>query len=206
MPVLDHDTSPPPSWPPGITYLTRSRLSPTFNKRHLPLLHSSSASSPNKPPSKHPQTQPFPKDLIKIKKITAEGHPAKGQLGLVALKKIDPKVRVIHYTGIYHTRPHPESDYDLSVVRVTSDEEPKEGEESGETIDIALDAARMGGAGRLINDYRGIASRPNCQFVDVVDENGWKGMEVWTLGAGVSKGEELLVSYGRNFWAGRRDG
>lgn len=203
MPVLDHDTTPPANWPPGVTYLTRSRLSPTFSKTHLPLLHDLPSSSSSKPTNKHPQSQTFPKDLIKIKKITQEGHPAQGQLGLVALKKLEPKTKILSYLGVYHTRPHPESDYDLSVVRTLSSEP---GEQGPTTIDIALDAARQGNAGRFVNDYRGIGRAPNCQFVDVVDSNGWKGMEVWTLEKGVNKGDELLVSYGKGWWAGRQGG
>ena len=205
MPVLDHDATPPASWPTGVTFLTRSRLSPTFERAHLPLLNeSSSYSAPSKAlAAKQPQTQPFPKDLIKIKKITQEGHPAQGQLGLVALKRLEPKTKILSYLGVYHTRPHPESDYDLSVVRTLSSEI---GEEGPTTVDIALDAARQGNAGRFVNDYRGIGRAPNCQFVDVVDSNGWKGMEVWTLEKGVNKGDELLVSYGKGWWAGRQGG
>jgi hypothetical protein len=204
MPVLNHDTAPPPGWPAGVTYLTRSRLSPTFERARLPLLTPSSNDSPASSkiatPSKQPQSQPFPKDLIKIKKITEPSHPAFGQLGLVALKKIEPRTKVLSYLGVYHTRPHSESDYDLSVLRIR-DEDSLDPEA---TIDIALDAAKSGNAGRFVNDYRGIGSAPNCQFVEAVDTNGWIGMEVWTLGKGVGKGEELLVSYGKGWWAGRQ--
>ena len=185
-----------------MTFLTRSRLSPTFERAHLPLLNeSSSYSAPSKAlAAKRPQTQPFPKDLIKIKKITDPKHPAHGQLGLVAIKKLEPRTKILSYLGVYHTRPHPESDYDLSVVRIRDESSP----DPEATIDIALDAARSGNAGRFVNDYRGIGSGPNCEFVETVDSNGWMGMEVRSLGKGVGKGDELLVSYGKGWWAGRQ--
>lgn len=110
---------------------------------------------------------------------------------------------VLYYLGVYHTRPHPESDYDLSVVRLLDDQRGNNTDEI-KTIDIALDAALCGNAARFINDYRSVASGPNCEFVEVVDQNGWKGMAVRTLGKGVGKGEELVVSYGKGWWAGRR--
>jgi hypothetical protein len=211
MPVLTHDTPPPPNWPPNVTYITRYKLSPTFNRKHLPLLTDpSNASSP--PAKPQAQSHPFPKDLVKIKRITQDGHPAKGQLGLVAMKKLEPKSKVLDYVGVVHSRPHEESDYDISLIRQLGPDLSPSLEDSNqsavqveqEIIDIGIDAAISGNAARFINDYRGIASRPNCEFREERDGNGWLGIQVWTLGQGVGKGEELCVSYGKGFWAGRR--
>lgn len=85
---------------------------------------------------------------------------------------------------------------------------------------MAVDAARMGNEARFVNDYRGVpgAKRPNAEFRDVwwTDlEGGERGMAVFVLPAGkravgkartvgVGKGEEILVSYGKGFWGGRK--
>lgn len=71
----------------------------------------------------------------------------------------------------------------------------------------------MGNEARFINDYRGIAERPNTEFREVWDERRKeRGMGVFVLGVGrsgkgrgVRKGQEILVSYGRGFWGARRD-
>jgi hypothetical protein len=92
--------------------------------------------------------------------------------------------------------PHTNSDYDLSLDR---------------EMGIGIDADRKGNEARFINDYRGIAEKPNAEFKEVWDEkSGERGMGVWVLpegrsgkGKGIRKGEEILVSYGRGFWGAR---
>jgi hypothetical protein len=93
--------------------------------------------------------------------------------------------------------PHADSDYDLSLDR---------------EMGIGIDADRKGNEARFINDYRGIAEKPNAEFKELWDEkSGERGMGVWVLpegrsgkGKGIRKGEEILVSYGRGFWGARR--
>jgi len=84
---------------------------------------------------------------------------------------------------------------------------------------IGIDADRKGNEARFINDYRGVALKPNAEFKEVWDERrAERGMGVWVLGEGknakekgkgkwkgVRKGEEILVSYGRGFWGARRE-
>jgi len=78
---------------------------------------------------------------------------------------------------------------------------------------IGMDAEKMGNEARFINDYRGIAKKPNAEFREVWDERrSERGMGVWTLPEvksrkekGVRKGQEILVSYGRGFWGARKD-
>lgn len=92
--------------------------------------------------------------------------------------------------------PHANSDYDLSLDR---------------EMGIGIDADRKGNEARFINDYRGIAEKPNAEFRELWDEkSGERGMGVWVLpegrsgkGKGIRKGEEILVSYGRGFWGAR---
>jgi xeroderma pigmentosum group C-complementing protein len=90
--------------------------------------------------------------------------------------------------------------------------------------DVAVDAARAGNEARFVNDYRGVPGRPekkpNAEFRVVWDPRvgaGEKCMAVYVLPAGkravgrartvgIAGGEEVLVSYGRGFWQGRREG
>ena len=107
------------------------------------------------------------------------------------------------------------SDYDLWLSR---------------DADVAVDAARSGNEARFVNDYRGVPlpgksprekrKRPNAEFKVVWDPRLGDGkgevcMAVYVLPAGkkavgrartvgVGRGEEVLVSYGRGFWEGRR--
>lgn len=73
----------------------------------------------------------------------------------------------------------------------------------------------MGNEARFINDFRGIAPSANAEFRDVWVDVGKgyleKRMALYVLTAGksgkrakgIGKGEEILVSYGKGFWAER---
>jgi hypothetical protein len=139
--------------------------------------------------------------------ITNPSHPANGQAGLFAARDLRPGELIVPYLGNLHSgaAADPDSDYDLWLDR--------EG-------DVAVDAAKMGNEARFVNDYRGVpgAKRANAEFRDVWWEDlGEKGMAVFVLPAGkravgrartvgVGRGEEILVSYGKGFWGGRREG
>jgi hypothetical protein len=60
-----------------------------------------------------------------------------------------------------------------------------------------------GNEARFVNDFRGVADRPNCVFNTFVDQWGRLQMGVFVGNRPVGKGEELLVSYGKGFWAAR---
>lgn len=215
------DDAQPSNWPPSVIYTPRPILSPHFPPQQLQYINrlatpsSTVRSLPPLPLCKHP------KDIVRIKAITQPDHPAKGQNGLFAVRKVEGGCKVIDYVGVIHSRtstsssarhdPHEESDYDLSLIRCMSVPSPSTSEAGNENeqvstlIDIGIDAAKHGNAARMINDYRGIAAKPNCEFRQVWDPtSGWARMEVWTLpGVGLKKGEEALVSYGKGFWAAR---
>lgn len=59
-----------------------------------------------------------------------------------------------------------------------------------------------------MNDYRGVAERPNVFFeefhVNEPSGHGWRGLVFKTGSKTVKAGEELLVSYGKGFWAARQ--
>lgn len=141
---------------------------------------------------------------IEIEIITTEQHPAIGQRGIFANRKLEPDEFVILYLGHVHmnsfsdTDPH--SDYDMNL--------------DGE-LGLSVDAVRAGNQSRFANDYRGIAERPNAEFRDCLIKvpssrraggTKWErrtGIFVLPAGnagkrkRGIQEGEEVLVSYGK---------
>ena len=126
-----------------------------------------------------------------IKTISVDGHPAKGQCGLFATKKIPPRSHIIDYVGEVHCDERPHSDYDLSLYH------------GRDGISVGVDASRVGNEARFINDYRGIAARPNAIFEERRNHAGELCMAVWSGSEEIKKGQEILVSYGKGFWAAR---
>ncbi|KAH8904398.1 hypothetical protein BR93DRAFT_143847 [Coniochaeta sp. PMI_546] len=193
----------PQNWPSPLPYLTTPSYSPSITKSHFTALR-----TPPPPPDTLPEF-PLPRGpspSVRITPITNPLHPAHTQCGLFAARDLRPGELVVPYLGEVHSgaAADPKSDYDLWLDR--------EG-------DVAVDAARMGNEARFVNDYRGVpgAKRPNAEFRDVWwSDLGEKGMAVFVLPAGkravgrartvgVGKGEEILVSYGKGFWGGRRE-
>ena len=209
----------PDNWPASIPYLSYPILAPDLPRTILstqaltsPTLEPNAATIPN------PQT---PYANIRITAIEEAAHPAYQQFGLFATRVHLPDTFICLYLGmVYSTASesivstdtadstsHPKSDYDLSLDR---------------DLGLAVDAATMGNEARFINDYRGIADRPNAEFRDVIvkakDGKKERGVGVFVKamkkakkrkskkedGIGIRKGEEIVVSYGRGFWSARR--
>lgn len=166
-----------------------------------------------------PQSYPNPPPRVQIRKISDPRHPANGQAGLFnASGKALPRGTWIRdYVGWVHTEAEadPKSDYDLSLDRrVVRDER-------GEVLRvdvIGIDATKMGGEARFVNDYRGVPGfqRPNAVFElrewDLAQTGGRGGggkkgirMAVWAGPHGIDKGAEICVSYGRGFWQKRSE-
>lgn len=204
MPVKpSHDTRPPHAWPADITYLTKSRLSPKFLTSLFPFLF-----DPPRPDelnfTPHPIAHP---PHVQIKNVFDSSHPASGQYGLFAKKKLDGGTLIIPYLGIIHASikgeadEHESSDYDLSLVRLSASDPLNPF--PGRHISIGVDAAQAGNAGRFVNDYRGIQPAPNAEFRVGKGEAGKTTMEIWTLKPGIPKGDEILVTYGKGWWSAR---
>lgn len=68
---------------------------------------------------------------------------------------------------------------------------------------IGIDASKMGNEARFINDYRGIAEKPNAIFSDTRDHEGELRMYIWSSQE-IKKGDEILVSYGKSWWRTRQ--
>jgi hypothetical protein len=131
-------------------------------------------------------------------------HPAHGQSGLFASKNLTPDTFICSYMGFVHgpAEMNSDSNYDLSLDR---------------ELQIGVDATNMGNEARFINDYRGIRpDGPNAEFRDCLVYVGGLlelriGIFVLSPGKkgggrakGISKGDEIVVSYGKGFWSHRR--
>lgn len=127
-----------------------------------------------------------------IRQIQERTHPAFGQLGLFAARKIPPNTMLLWYLGEVHAEHRDNSDYDLSLFKTSGG------------INIGVDAQYMGNEARCINDYRGIGERPNALFKEVSNNKGELRMSVWSGSKGIAKNEEILVSYGKGWWNARR--
>ncbi|KAI9054542.1 hypothetical protein LZ554_001698 [Drepanopeziza brunnea f. sp. 'monogermtubi'] len=207
---------PPKNWPPGLLYLTSPVYSPTLTPTQLTALRTrppqdakEAAAAAAAPVNTTPKGPKGPCNLVRIAPVTTPSHPAHGQSGLFAARDLKPGTFILSYLGEIHATPttsaaadpHAYSDYDLSLDR---------------EMGIGIDAAQRGTEARFINDYRGVAGRPNAEFREVWDGGrGERGMGVWVLpegksgkgkSKGIRKGEEILVSYGRGFWGARRKG
>ncbi|KAA8898353.1 hypothetical protein FN846DRAFT_962460 [Sphaerosporella brunnea] len=188
-------TALPPNWPPHLPYLTAPRLSsvlaaPIPSTAAAPALSALNLHAPT-PPS-------TPSPLVRIRRIDDPSHPAHGQHGLFAARNLPARSWILDYLGRYHAAEEsdPASDYDISLDR-----------ESG----VAVDAQSMGNEGRFVNDYRGVPGkeRPNVEFETrrvggKAGADGQLRMGIWVLSKDIKKGQELLVSYGKGFWDGRK--
>jgi hypothetical protein len=196
----------PKNWPPNIPYLIIPSYSKILSSTHKMAIQT----RPNDALPIPPNNTKGPCFLVKITPIVSPSHPAVGQNGLFAAKDLKPGTFILQYLGEIHASPnsrqsenveevdpHASSNYDLSLDR-----------ESG----IGIDADKRGNEARFINDYRGVAERPNAEFRELWDERrSERGMGVWVLpvgksgkSRGIKKGDEILISYGRGFWGARR--
>ena len=208
----------PAHWPSTVSYTSRSIISRSFPPSQLRYINSRAT------PTTTLRTLPalpichHPKDTVRIKQIADPKHPACGQNGLFVVRAVKPRTKVIDYVGIIHSRTpppehnsagwvdsHEKSDYDLSLVRcMSTPASPDLKDHVPILVDIGIDADKFGNAARMINDYRGVACKPNVEFRQVWDNaTGWAKMEVWALSEGLRKGDEVLISYGKGFWSAR---
>ncbi|KAL8340838.1 hypothetical protein RB601_006773 [Gaeumannomyces tritici] len=172
----------PKNWPADIPYLYTPRHSPALTKSQLAAIRipPAQAAAPNTTaPSTIPRSlRRGPCPAVEIRTITDPRHPAAGQRGLFAARRLEPGALVLPYLGEVHPGtvaepPQPqkddggqqrqqqqysyaESDYDLWLSR---------------DADVAVDAARCGNEARFVNDYRGVpgAVRANAEFREVWD-------------------------------------
>ncbi|EPS99095.1 hypothetical protein FOMPIDRAFT_1124889 [Fomitopsis schrenkii] len=172
----------PPHWPSDVLYIAEQRYHASIPiELRLVLCPTQPAVSAVHNPQKS----------TVIRRITEPSHPAHGQFGLFAAKKIHPRSYIVDYAGEVHCDDRPGSDYDLSLYR----------EASG--LSVGIDSQLMGNEARFVNDYRGIKSKPNAVFEERRTEAGELRMSVWSGSDLIKKGDEILVSYGKGWWQAR---
>ncbi|KAF2273941.1 uncharacterized protein EI97DRAFT_139398 [Westerdykella ornata] len=190
----------PKEWPQGIVYLRVPHYSKRLSSETSRVLILPFSEIPADEQLMKSTNGPFTN--VRISKITNSNHPAYGQYGLFAAQHLPPDSFVLPYLGYVHDQSdtNESSDYDLSLDREHR---------------VGVDASTMGNEARFINDYRGIAPAPTAEFRDIYIDLGngkaEKRIGVFVLSAGksgkrakgVPKGQELLVSYGKGFWAAR---
>ena len=91
--------------------------------------------------------------------ITDERHPAKGEYGLFAQRKMERGEHIIDYLGLVTLKGNESktSDYTASF---------------GDDNELALDAELMGNEARMINDFRNTGKRANALFDQYRDAAG----------------------------------
>ncbi|KAI0009161.1 hypothetical protein F4779DRAFT_384507 [Xylariaceae sp. FL0662B] len=203
---MGKDTT-PKNWPASIPYLSQPSYSPHITKSQHQALKVRSPDLSTEIPRDLPRG---PSSAVRIVSISDPAHPANGQCGLFAARHLGPGTLILPYYGVVHASQapgHETSDYDLWLDR-----------DAG----LAVDAEKAGNEARFVNDYRGVRARPNAEFRECWDlRRGERCMAVFALpagrkthagggkkgagGGGIAKGEEILVSYGKGFWGGRRD-
>lgn len=122
--------------------------------------------------------------------IGDDNHPAKGEHGLFAARRLEKGEHIVDYLGLVSLRGNESqtSDYSASF---------------GEENELALDAEKMGNEARMINDFRNTGKRANAVFDQYRDAAGDQKLGVFVGAHPINKGEEILVSYGKGFWANR---
>ncbi|EPQ60978.1 hypothetical protein GLOTRDRAFT_69073 [Gloeophyllum trabeum ATCC 11539] len=178
-------TAKPTNWPTNVQYIPQQCYHSSVPLEALsyirgPLGKNASLKSTNNGRS----------SSVIIRTITDPSHPAVGQCGLFAAKKIPPNTHIIDYSGEVHGDDR-DSDYDLSLYRTQ------------DGLSIGIDALSFGNEARFINDYRGIRSKPNAVFQDRRTDAGELRMSVWSTSLPIKKGQEILVSYGKGWWKAR---
>ncbi|OSD05937.1 hypothetical protein PYCCODRAFT_1059422 [Trametes coccinea BRFM310] len=182
-----HSTKRPPHWPDNVRYIAEPQYHASVPKHIREILRPRSQST------HHQTTLQAPKHSITIQHISDPSHPAHGQYGLFATKKIPPRTLILDYIGEVHCDDRPTSDYDLSLYR------------SPDNISVGVDAQSVGNEARFINDYRGVKAKPNVVFQERRTDHGELRMSIWSGSEVIRKGDELLLSYGKSWWRARRD-
>ncbi|KAI0768565.1 SET domain protein [Trametes elegans] len=181
----------PPHWPENVRYITEPQYHASVPQQIRDIILQLHTTSPTPPATTALPAVAKPAVIIQL--ISDPSHPARGQNGLFAAKKIPPRTLILDYIGETHCDDRPHSDYDLSLYR------------SPDHISVGVDAQHAGNEARFINDYRGVKARPNAVFQERRTDHGELRMSVWSGSETIKKGEELLVSYGKSWWRSRQD-
>ena len=130
--------------------------------------------------------------MVSIRKIIDSSHPACGQHGLFANRKIAANTHIIDYVGFVEIEANESKTSDYIIHFVDA---------------LSCDAEHIGNEARFINDYRNINDQgPNVKFLNYKSDKGRHAtlrLGVFSCSKPIKKGQELLVSYGKGFWKAR---
>ncbi|KAJ3355116.1 hypothetical protein HDU83_004013 [Entophlyctis luteolus] len=221
----------PVNWPPDVVYTDDYDLA-SVGLTRLPPIDTVTAARlkleqfPPKPRA-HPHAR--------ITRITDPRHPANGQFGLFATADLHCGQHVVDYIGEVIRADDDRvktSDYVLDFggggegIRISI------GGSADAEVRLAIDGARVGNEGRMVNDFRGVPAPPdythksfakkksanpeyagfankskaNVEFRCYINRSccGEMRMGLFVCDArGIKRGQELLVSYGKGYWASR---
>ena len=149
-------------------------------------------------------------------------HPSAGSHGLFAGQDIEANTFVRPYLGVLHTKRDADfySTYDLSLCHDDRLVHKSMSESDAQSLDNAVEALKLdeeenptalyldsrywGNESRFVNDYRGIAERPNVEFRSFIQLDPTDRSEKFQMGLfttkQVRKGQELVVNYGKAYW------
>ncbi|KAJ3147484.1 hypothetical protein HDU89_005307 [Geranomyces variabilis] len=171
---------PPQRWPAEITYLTSYTWSPSVP---YDVKYNCSFPSADFETKIVDRRSPPP---VEIRAITDVRHPAYGQLGLFATEKIPPFTWILDYLG------------HISLTELIPADRTYTLQFFGP---LSVDASEYGNAARCINDWIGIARRPNACFDTYRDaEMQSLRVGVWSLNQWIEVDDEILSVYGSGFW------
>lgn len=122
---------------------------------------------------------------LSIQKLS-EDHPSTGY-GLFAAEYIPPFTYILDYNGNVQLDELISSENDYCIHLHDA---------------LSVEAETSGNAARFINDFYKIASRPNVAF-DTYRCGDEVRVGVWSLNVPIEIGQELLVTYGLDFWESR---
>ena len=127
---------------------------------------------------------------VRWRRVDDPNHPAFGENGLFAARKLCPREHIVDYLGYVclSGNEDPLSDYSASF---------------GEHHELALDAANVGNEARMCNDFRNTGKRANAVFDQYRDAANDTKLAIFVDSKPIGKGEEILVSYGKGFWRDR---
>lgn len=138
---------------------------------------------------------------VYFKKISDPDHPAFGEFGLYcSLPIAKPGEWLLDYVG---------------KVSMGKDQDKTSDylSDFGERSELACDANTFGNEARFLNDFRNTGKHPNVEFNLRRDKYGELRQGVFVklqkdskdkqIFVGIRKDEELLVTYGKNYWRSR---
>ncbi|SPO28863.1 uncharacterized protein UTRI_05159_B [Ustilago trichophora] len=156
-------------------------------------------------------------------------HPSAGSYGLFAGQDLPCNTFIRPYLGVLHTKADADfhSTYDLSLChdpRMAASDSPDDAATELKNLSLAgdkdksqdehhnptalyIDSRHWGNESRFVNDYRGIASKPNVEFrsfIQLSDDSQQAERPKFQMGLfatrPIRKGQELVINYGKSYW------